>query len=440
VSDLGKLQTFSYRKVRYREKGIKRMSYVLWFIIAFSIVGAGYGYAGWRLLTPAQLPAPWNWIAWILLALLVLLPVAAISIEFNRLNIPWKKDLEWGAYVGLGFFSMVITLLFMRDIAWLLVIGAQKLFALVSGMMTGAPASSDPADPHRRELLVQSMNLGLVAVAGGLTAYGIYEARRRPAIVEVTVPVRDLPGSLQGFRIVQVTDIHAGLTVTRPFVETIVEMANAQSGDIVAFTGDLVDGTVDQLREHVEPMKNLRGRYGRYFITGNHEYYSGALPWVEEAKRLGFDVLLNEHRIIRQGDGTIVLAGVTDTSAGGFVPAHRSDPHKAIAGAPKADVKILLAHQPKSLYEGSKAGFDLQISGHTHGGQFFPWNYLATVGQPYIKGLHRFGDTWIYVSKGTGYWGPPVRLAARSEITVIVLTCGDNESQAHPGEGINAPL
>jgi predicted MPP superfamily phosphohydrolase len=409
------------------------MSYVLWFIIAFTIVGAGYGYAGWRLISPAHFPAPWNWIAWIALALLVLLPVAAISIEFNRLDLPWKRELEWGAYVSMGFFSMVITLLFTRDIAWLVVIGAQKLIALVSGMTGGAPHGGDAADPLRRELLVQSLNLGVIAAAGGLTAYGIYEARRRPAIVELTVPVKDLPGSLQGFRIVQITDIHAGLTVTRPFVETVVEMANAQMADIVAFTGDLVDGTVAELRDHVAPMKNLQGRCGRYFITGNHEYYSGALPWVEEARRLGFDVLLNEHRIIRHGGGTIILAGVTDYSAGGFVPEHRSDPHKAIAGAPKADVKILLAHQPRSLYEGSKAGFDIQISGHTHGGQFFPWNFLATIGQPYIKGLHRYGDTWIYVSKGTGYWGPPVRLAARSEITVITLARGDRENQAQTG-------
>ncbi len=397
------------------------MLFVLWFIIAFSIVSAGYGYAGWRLITPAHLPAPWNLIAWIVLALLLLLPVLAMSVQFNRLDFPLKKGLEWGAYISLGFFSMVITLVVMRDFAWLLVIGAQKLIALLSGMAEGAPHAGGAADPHRRELLVQWMNLGLIAAAGGLTTYGIYGARRRPAIIEVSVPVRDLPGSLQGFRIVQITDIHAGLTVARPFVETVVEMANAQMGDIVAFTGDLVDGTVDQLREHVAPMRNLQGRYGRYFITGNHEYYSGALPWVEEAKRLGFDVLLNEHRVIRQGGGTIVLAGVTDTSAGGFIPAHRSDPHKAIAGAPKADVKILLAHQPRSLYESSKAGFDVQISGHTHGGQFFPWNLLATIGQPCIKGLHKFADTWIYVSKGTGYWGPPVRLGARSEITVITL-------------------
>jgi predicted MPP superfamily phosphohydrolase len=397
------------------------MLYVLWFIIAFSIVSAGYGYAGWRLITPAHFPPPWNWIAWTFLALLLVLPVLAMSVEFSRLNFPSKRELEWGAYISLGFFSMVITLLVIRDLAWLIVTGVQKLTSLASGMRGGVPLSGEAADPLRREQLVQWMNLGLMAAAGGLTGYGIYEARRRPAIVEVTVPIKDLPGSLQGFRIVQITDIHAGLTVTRPFVEMVVEMANAQMGDIVAFTGDLVDGTVDQLREHVAPMKNLEGRYGRYFITGNHEYYSGALPWIEEAKRLGFDVLLNEHRVIRQGGGAIVLAGVTDTSAGGFIPGHRSDPYRAIAGAPAADVRILLAHQPKSLYESSKAGFDVQISGHTHGGQFFPWNLLATIGQPYIKGLHKFADTWIYVSKGTGYWGPPVRLAARSEITVLTL-------------------
>jgi predicted MPP superfamily phosphohydrolase len=404
------------------------MSYVLWFVIALSIVGAGYGYAGWRLITPSHLPSPWNWIAWVLLALPLLLTIASMSVQFNRLDVPWKQELEWGAYIGLGFFSLLITLLIIRDILWLVTVIAQKLIPLASRVTGGTPLPADPSDPARRELLLQSMNLGILAIAGGLTGYGIYEARRRPAILNVSVPVRDLPDSLRGFRIVQITDIHAGLTVTRSFVETIVEMANEQNGDIVAFTGDLVDGTVAQLREHVAPMKDLQARYGRYYITGNHEYYSGALPWIEEARRLGFDVLLNEHRIIRHGNGTLLIAGVTDTSAGAFIPAHRSDPHRAIAGAPNADVKILLAHQPRSLYESSKAGFHLQISGHTHGGQFFPWNLLASVGQPFIRGLHRYGDTWIYVSKGTGYWGPPIRLAARSEITVITLLRQEEQS------------
>jgi uncharacterized protein len=393
------------------------MSYVLWFVIALSIVGAAFGYAGWRLISQPHLPPPWNRVAWVVLALIVLLPIASLSTEFRRIDFAGKRELEWAAYIGLGFFSLLITALVMRDILWLVALGVRKLIAVLP-----APESTgQAADPHRREILLQSVNLGVAALAGGLTAYGIYEARRRPSVAAITVPIKDLPGALQGFRIVQISDLHAGLTVARPFVETVVEIANAQMGDIVVFTGDLVDGTVERLQEDVAPMKNLQARYGRYFITGNHEYYSGALPWIDEARRLGFDVLLNEHRVIRQGEGTIVLAGVTDTSAGGFIPGHRSDPHRAIAGAPKADVNILLAHQPRSVYEGSKAGFDLQISGHTHGGQFFPWNLVATIGQPFIKGFHRYGPTWIYVSKGTGYWGPPVRLAARSEISVLTL-------------------
>jgi hypothetical protein len=398
------------------------MTYFLWFLIAFSVLALGYGYVGWRLIVPSQLPQPWNTIAWVTLIVLFLVPLATVILEINRIRHGWSDLFVWVGYVTLGLFSFVLTFVLMRDLAWLAIAGGQKLVTIVSGLFTGQSQSAGPTDPHRRQVLVQAMNVTILAVSGGLTAYGFYQARRRPAIVEVNVPITNLPHDLEGFRIVQITDIHAGLTVTREFVETVVAMANELKGDIIAFTGDLVDGTVDHLREHVEPVSRLSARYGSYFITGNHEYYSGAEPWVEEAKRLGFDVLLNEHRVLRHGNATILLAGVTDSSAGQFVPSHASDPHKAIAGAPPSDVKILLAHQPRSLYEAVKAGFHLQISGHTHGGQFFPWNLVAAAGQPFIKGLHKYENSWIYVSKGTGYWGPPVRIGARSEITAITLT------------------
>jgi hypothetical protein len=398
------------------------MTFFFWFLFAFSILSVGYGYVGWRLIVPAQLHAPWNAAAWLLLIVFLILPAIAMYLAVNRIDAPWRNLVEWIAYLSLGFFSVVLTLLIVRDVAWVLVAGAQKLAALIGALWSTPAQAADLPDPQRREVLLQSMNVGILAVAAAVAGYGFYEARRRPAIIEVSVPIENLPTSLDGFRIVQITDIHAGLTVARPFVETVVEMANELKGDIIAFTGDLVDGSVEHLREEVAPMSNLTARYGRYFITGNHEYYSGAEPWVEEAKRMGFDVLLNEHRVIRHGDAAILLAGVTDTSAGQFVPSHASDPHKAIANAPATDVKILLAHQPRSLYEAVKAGYNLQISGHTHGGQFFPWNFLAAAGQPYIKGLHKHENMWIYVSKGTGYWGPPVRLGARSEITVITLT------------------
>ena len=412
------------------------MTYFLWFLIILSVLAGGYAYLGWRLIVPAHLHQPWNALVWLVLIVFVLLPAAEMYLTINRIDAPWRGVLEWIAYLSLGFFSVTLTVLVIRDFGWVMVAGVQKMAVVLGTLRQGPAQPSGLNDPGRREMLVQSMNVGIMAVAAALTGYGFYEARRRPAIIEVSVPIDRLPKSLEGFRIVQITDIHAGLTVTRPFVETVVGMANGLKGDIVAFTGDLVDGTVERLREHVAPMAELSAPHGRYFITGNHEYYSGAGPWVEEAKRLGFDVLLNENRIIRHGDGTILLSGVTDFSAGQFLPAHASDPRKALAAAAPVDIRILLAHQPRSLYEAVEAGCDLQISGHTHGGQFFPWNYLAAVGQPYIKGLHKHGSTWIYVSKGTGYWGPPVRLGARSEITVITLTSAREPAPVTIGRGV----
>jgi hypothetical protein len=233
-----------------------------------------------------------------------------------------------------------------------------------------------------------------------------------------------LPEEFNGFTIVQFTDIHVGPTLKREYLQKIVEMINSLNADLIAFTGDFVDGSVSYLKKDVEPSKELRAPYGKYFVTGNHEYYSGVEDWVEEAGNLGFDVLLNEHRIIEKNGSRILLAGVTDTSGGQFLESHKTDPKAALKGAPNDIVKILLAHQPKSLYEAADAGYDLQLSGHTHGGQYIPWNYFATLGQPFSKGLNKYENTWIYVSQGTGYWGPPLRIGASSEITHIKLVKG----------------
>jgi hypothetical protein len=163
---------------------------------------------------------------------------------------------------------------------------------------------------------------------------------------------------------------------------------------------------------------------GNYFVTGNHEYYSGVMEWIEQIRRLGFSVLINEHRIITREKRKMLLAGVTDYREGRMLPGHQSDPHKAMKAAPKTDVKILLAHQPKNIFDAARAGYDLQISGHTHGGQFFPWNLLVGFSQPYVSGLHTHQNTRIYVSRGTGYWGPPLRVGSPSEITLIKLISG----------------
>jgi predicted MPP superfamily phosphohydrolase len=388
--------------------------WVIWITITVVVLGLGYFYINARLISTMAVEPKWKLIARICLASMVLIPF--VSMFLFRTMESWGGAWAWVVYVGLGFLSLLLTSLIIRD---LLLLGV-KGFDLLSNL--AAPPQKPSIDPARREFLFQTTNLLVLGAAGAFTAYGIFQARRKPGLVEISVPLPNLPEAFEGFRIVQITDIHAGLTVKRDWVETIAQQVQDLRPDLIALTGDLADGSVPYLRDHVAPLTELTAPAGKFFITGNHEYYSGVEPWVKEADRMGYHVLLNEHTILSRNGASIVLAGVTDSSGGNFLPSHKSDPGKAIAGAPDGVVKILLAHQPKSLYDALPLDYNLQISGHTHGGQFFPWNLVATLGQPYISGLHKHENMWIYVSRGTGYWGPPVRLAARSEITVIRLT------------------
>ncbi len=387
-------------------------SYITWISIVFVILAIGYAYVGWRVIVPAKLVMPWKLYAWLALGLMFFLPFG--SMFLLRYDERLTDPLSWVAFVGLGFLSFLFTLLLARDILWLGAWGGGRLAALLQG-------SAPPLDPARREFLTQMTNLTVLGIAGAFTAYGVYEARRRPGIVNVTIPLEKLPSAFNGFTIVQITDIHAGLTVKRDWIEMIVREVQALKPDLIAFTGDLADGSVPHLRADVAPLGELHAPFGKFFVTGNHEYYSGVEPWVEEVRRLGYEVLHNEHRVIQRNGASFVLAGVTDYTGGQFLPSHKSDPAAAMHNAPSDSVKVLLAHQPRTLYAAEGLGFDLILTGHTHGGQFFPWNLVAAIGQPFIKGLHNVNGTWLYVSKGTGYWGPPVRLGARSEITVVTL-------------------
>ena len=258
--------------------------------------------------------------------------------------------------------------------------------------------------------------VGLTILLGAVlfTVIGVIQARR-PRVVRVSVPIADLPADLAGLKIVQLSDLHVGSTIRRSFVDRVVDRTNDLAPDLVAVTGDVADGFVPELRDHVAPLGRLRAPLGTFFVTGNHEYYWDPRGWMRELERLGIDVLSNEHRLIERGRGRLLLAGVTDLSAA-------SNPHAAVAGAPDSDVRILLAHQPRSAFAAQEAGFDLQLSGHTHGGQYFPFNVLVRLFQPFVAGLHRLEAMWLYVSRGTGYWGPPLRFGAPSEITLIELT------------------
>jgi predicted MPP superfamily phosphohydrolase len=313
--------------------------------------------------------------------------------------------LTWGGLVCLGLFSSLFVLTVLRDAG--LLVAALVNFA-VPGTLPLAHLSATSARI-------------VPMVAALVTAWGYLNARRTAAVVTVDVPIRGLPPALHGFTIAQISDVHVGRTIRADYVRAIVESVNRLDADMVAITGDLVDGHVQDLAPHVAPLAALRSRHGTYFVTGNHEYYSGAVPWIGELQRLGVRVLLNEHVVLRRDDATLLVAGVTDWSAHHFDPAQRSDPQAALAGAPDESIKLLLAHQPRSAHAAERAGFHLQLSGHTHGGQFWPWNHFVRYQQPYTAGLHRVRELWVYVSRGTGYWGPPKRVGAPSEITRVRL-------------------
>src|SRR5574341_475088 len=402
-----------------------RMSFILFYLVWVTILALAYGYVGWRLIESLQLKGRRRAIAWGAVATVFLMPQASFLLLFRRAESSWTDALSWPAYIGLGFFSLLLTLLVLRDVA----LAGGSLIRKAGGVVlkARAPRRPDPdeVDAERRRFLMHSSSLGAIALSGVTTGYGLYEAQRRMAkIEEIAVPIPDLPKGFEGFRIAQITDIHVGPTIKRGFVERIAEQVNGLGADVVALTGDLVDGSVSWLREDVAPLKELCAPEGKFFITGNHEYYSGAESWIEEADRLGFTVLLNEHRVLRRAGDRIIVAGVTDSNAGNFIKSQASDPKASLADAPAGLVKLLLAHQPRSVFQAAQAGFDLQLSGHTHGGQFFPWNHVVALNQPYIKGLHRHGNMWIYVSRGTGYWGPPLRIGIPPEITLVTLTRG----------------
>ncbi|HEX3914177.1 MAG TPA: metallophosphoesterase [Steroidobacteraceae bacterium] len=310
--------------------------------------------------------------------------------------------LAWVGLTAMGFFSSLFMLTLLRDV---FLLTSRLLLSPRQALLWSAPSAQ-----------------ATFYLAMFITAAGMIFARRRPRVVEVTIPVVGLPRGLHGFSIAQISDVHVGPTIKRGFVEGIVRRVNALNADLIAVTGDLVDGSVLQLATHTAPLAGLTAKHGAFFVTGNHEYYSGEGAWTAEIRRLGIRVLKNEHVVLEHGGARLVLAGVTDYSAHHYDVAQRSDPAAALHGAPvDAGAKILLAHQPSSAMAAASAGYDVQISGHTHGGQFWPWNLFVGFFQPFSSGLHRLKNLWIYVSRGTGYWGPPNRFGVPSEITRIRL-------------------
>jgi predicted MPP superfamily phosphohydrolase len=405
---------------------------VLFFLVLLSTWAAMHIWVGRRLTRRGrQYPA---WVTRMIWGMLVAFASIPLVVMFGRRLGLLGGDLDLLAWIGftfLGMSTLLIALTMIVDIPWLLFEVAQWWrqrrrpagAATASDPQLGSTPASTPASPPRRQFFADLANYGIVGGAAGLSVVGFSEARRVPRVVEVEVPIADLHADLEGLRIVQLTDVHIGPTIRGTWLDKVVDIVNELDADLVALTGDFVDGSVAELGPELEGLGRIRARHGSYFVTGNHEYYSGGPEWCAAIGAIGPTVLLNEHRLLEHGEARLLVAGVTDIGAGGHVREHASDPGKAKAGAAPHDLSLLLAHQPRSIYAAAEAGFDLQLSGHTHAGQYFPMSVLIHLMQPYVSGLsrHEGTRTQIYVSRGTGYWGPPNRAGSPSEITLLTL-------------------
>ncbi|NOK38762.1 metallophosphoesterase [Corallococcus exercitus] len=277
-------------------------------------------------------------------------------------------------------------------------------------------------DAERRRFLSQATAGGALALGGGLAGYGSWRAFSAPEVTELVVRIPKLPRALEGFSIVQLTDLHVGPFIQRRFMDELVRRANALKPDLVAITGDLVDGTVPRLGGFVAALGNLQARHGRFFVTGNHDYSSGAEAWVAHLDSLGIPSLRNRHVRIGDAGGAFDLVGVDDWHGGRRLGQKGYDLEQALAGRDPERAAVLLAHQPANFKVAAEQGVDLQISGHTHGGQLFPMTALIGLSWEHSAGHYRHGDSHIYVSRGCGFWGPPMRLGSPPELVKLVLT------------------
>lgn len=323
--------------------------------------------------------------------------------------------LAWPGFMWLALMFYLTLVLGVLEIPRLLVNRRVKAPVLV-----GADEPEAVPLPSRRVFIARSFAIASGITAGSIVGYGVSKALGAPEMTSVPVPIRRLDPALSGFRIAVVSDIHLGPLAGRGHTERIVRMINEQQPDLVAIVGDLVDGSVDRLGDAAAPLRDLVSKHGNFFVTGNHEYYSGFEPWLAELERLGVNPLRNERVAIERGGATFDLAGVNDVTGGQFDDG--PDIARALSGRNTANPVVLLAHQPIQVETASKHGVDLQLSGHTHGGQMFPFHLAVPLQQPVIAGLEKIDDTWVYVTRGAGFWGPPVRVGAPPEISMIQLT------------------
>jgi predicted MPP superfamily phosphohydrolase len=358
------------------------------------------------------------------------LALAALVGERLPMPMPVKIILAWPGYLWLAVFLYLLLAVLVGEIV-------RPVLARWPAGRTAEPARAPVLAAPAGDVAVQEVGSGPIAVAPvllsrrlfvsrviggpaaaaavGTVGYGTWNVVKGPAVKRVTVPLAKLPRGAHGFRIAVVSDIHLSAVLGRGFAQRVTDTVNATQPDLIAVVGDLVDGDVDELADSVEPLRGLRSRHGTFFVTGNHEYFSGAEQWVAKVRELGWQPLENSRTAMPGFD----LAGVNDL--GGESTGQGPDFGRALGDRDPARAAVLLAHQPVVIHDAVRYGVDLQLSGHTHGGQMWPATYIAEAANPTNAGLERYGDTQLYVSRGAGAWGPPVRVGAPSDVTIVEL-------------------
>ncbi len=385
---------------------MRHRSFFMFLSVVLFILFSLHYYLWARLVRDTGLPMPWKAVATCAIIFFgLLIPVGFTLIRTASQSL--AAPVSWVVFLWMGVSFFLVVLLALGDLV--------KLPLWLGGLLSGTPM--DPERRHFINLLVASLAL---AGSGGLSFFGFFGATAGAIqIKKVKVALKKLSPEKNGYRIAQISDLHVGSTIGLSYVQTVVDQVNALNADLIVLTGDLVDGSVKELEPFVAPLKNLKAKDGVYFITGNHEYYTQDVPgWYDWLRKIGITPLENQ-RVSIGGKKGFELAGLPDLAARQF--GVNPDLEKTLAGRDPMKPVIVLAHQPVTFLEAVKQQVDLQLSGHTHGGQMFPFNYLVRLAQPYMAGLYREGDSQLYVSCGTGYWGPPMRLGTASEITELEL-------------------
>jgi predicted MPP superfamily phosphohydrolase len=396
---------------------VSRFTFPIFFLVAVALLGGMHVYLWMRLVRDPALAEPWR------RGMVVFLALAAVSVPAALVSARFASGAAARTAIALALGWLGTAFLLFSA---LLLADGVRLVAAAVEWIAAWTRPDPPADPGRRLFVARAVAGGAALAAGGATAWAVRRAVGEPAVREVPVRLDRLPPALSGFSIAQITDLHVGQTIRESDVRRVVELVNAARPDLVAITGDLVDAPVPALRHATEHLARLRARHGVVFVSGNHEYYSGAAAWLAEMRRCGIRVLHGERvRVGDEGPGgaSLDVAGVPDWSVQGR---DGSELARALQGRDPDRSLVLLAHQPRGVGEAVRAGVELQISGHTHGGQIFPWTLVVGAVFPYYRGLyrHREGqrEGQVYVSTGAGYWGPPLRLGAPPEIAKVVLT------------------